>query len=138
MAIRHTFVSRAFIPPKIKTSAKGRVVRYFELKLKAEGLEKEFIKEYHFHEGRGWRADYACLKYRILIEIEGGIFQGGRHNIGASMLRDMEKYNQAAADGWHLLRFGREDQIRDTFLELFEQIKELESGRKVIRGEVKA
>jgi len=38
------------------------------------------------------------------LEIEGGIWTGGRHNRSAGFLRDMEKYNTAASMGWRVLR----------------------------------
>lgn len=37
-------------------------------------------KEYRFHAARRWRADFAHLQARVLIEVEGGIWVNGRHS----------------------------------------------------------
>jgi hypothetical protein len=40
-------------------------------------------REFRFHPKRRWRADFAHLPSRSLIEIEGGIWIQGRHNRAA-------------------------------------------------------
>ena len=37
-------------------------------------------REYRFRHERRWRADFAQMEARVLIEIEGGIWVNGRHN----------------------------------------------------------
>lgn len=61
--------------------------------------------EYRFHPDRKWRFDYAWIPQKIAMEIEGGVWSGGRHTRGAGFLKDMEKYNQAARLGWRVFRF---------------------------------
>ena len=63
-------------------------------------------REVRFHPSRRWRADFAHLPTRTLIEIEGGIFmrKGGRHNRGIGYAKDAEKYLEAAMHGWNVLR----------------------------------
>ncbi len=61
--------------------------------------------EYKFNPDRKWRFDIAWPKYKIAIEIEGGIWIQGRHNRGAGMIKDMEKYNSANMLGWMLLQY---------------------------------
>ena len=63
-------------------------------------------REVRFHTSRRWRADFAHLESRTLIEIEGGIFLagGGRHNRGGGYAKDAEKYLEAALAGWRVLR----------------------------------
>ena len=63
-------------------------------------------KEYRFHSVRKWRADFAHLPSRTLIEIEGGIYVHGRHNRGAGFAADLEKYLEAALAGWRVVRLG--------------------------------
>ena len=65
-------------------------------------LEREFV----FHPERKWRADFAHVESRTLIEIEGGIYiaGGGRHNRAAGFLADLEKYLEAALAGWRVVR----------------------------------
>lgn len=60
--------------------------------------------EYCFAPPRKWRFDYAWPRYKIALEVEGGIWTRGRHTRGAGFLRDMEKYNAAASLGWLVLR----------------------------------
>jgi very-short-patch-repair endonuclease len=62
------------------------------------------VEEYRFHPERKWRFDYAWPTHRVALEVEGGVFSGGRHSRGAGFRADAEKYNQAAALGWRLLR----------------------------------
>ena len=60
--------------------------------------------EFRFHPTRRWRADYAHLESRTLIEIEGGVWMGGRHNRAAGFVADTEKYFEAALAGWRVVR----------------------------------
>ena len=63
------------------------------------------VAEYRFHAERRWRFDYAWPSHKIAIEQEGGVFVQGRHSRGAGMVKDMEKYNNAALLGWRVFRF---------------------------------
>lgn len=62
------------------------------------------MAEYRFHPSREWRFDFAIPERHVAIEVEGGAFIGGRHVRTDGYLRDMEKYNEAAAAGWLVLR----------------------------------
>jgi very-short-patch-repair endonuclease len=63
-----------------------------------------------FDPKRRWRADFAHLRTRCLIEIEGGIWINGRHNRAAGFNADLEKYLEAGLSGWRVFRLGP-DQI---------------------------
>ena len=85
--------------------AQSRLESKFQLLWRVAGgppLEREV----RFHPTRKWRADFAHLPTRTLIEIEGGIFlrKGGRHNRGAGYAKDAEKYLEAVMEGWTVLR----------------------------------
>jgi very-short-patch-repair endonuclease len=67
-------------------------------------------REYRFHHERRWRADFAHLESRCLIEVEGGIWVNGRHNRAAGFNADLEKYLEASLAGWRVFRLGP-DQI---------------------------
>lgn len=67
-----------------------------------------FEQEYKFHPTRKWRVDFLITGTKILVEVEGGIWSGGRHTRGKGYLGDMEKYNEAAAMGYKVLRFSTE------------------------------
>jgi very-short-patch-repair endonuclease len=64
----------------------------------------ELEREFRFHQTRKWRADFAHIESRTLIEIEGGIYIQGRHNRPQGFAADAEKYLEAALDGWRVLR----------------------------------
>lgn len=63
------------------------------------------VAEFRFHPDRRWRFDFAWVSHRLAVEVEGGLWIGGRHNRPVSMVKDMEKYNEAALMGWKVLRF---------------------------------
>jgi very-short-patch-repair endonuclease len=64
-----------------------------------------FEKRFRFHPTRRWRADFAHLPSRTLIEIEGGIYINDRRNRGAGLAADLEKYLEANLAGWRVERF---------------------------------
>lgn len=88
------------------TTLKGRRVdpeKLFRALLKQEGIIYP-ITEYRFAPPRRWRFDYSWPAHSLALEVEGGIWIRGRHSRGAGMLKDMEKYNRAALNGWKVLR----------------------------------
>lgn len=61
--------------------------------------------EWYFHPTRKWRFDYAYPELKIAIEIDGGLFTGGRHSGGVGQYKDMEKCNMATIMGWSVLHY---------------------------------
>lgn len=93
---------------KKRRSVKGqRVQSEGEVTLARDlrALKINFKQEYKFHPERNWRADFLITGTKILIEVEGGIWSGGRHTRGKGFIADMEKYNAAAVMGFKVLRF---------------------------------
>lgn len=76
---------------------------FFTLLCKSD-LKLDCIREHKFHPVRRWRFDYAIPTAKIAIEVEGGVWTGGRHTSPKGFLNDMEKYNTATIMGWRLLR----------------------------------
>ena len=64
-----------------------------------------FVREYRFSPDRKFRFDFAIPERMIAIEVEGGIWSGGRHTTPQGFLRDIVKYNLAVCSGWKVLRF---------------------------------
>jgi very-short-patch-repair endonuclease len=75
-------------------------------------------REYRFHAERRWRADFAHLQARCLIEVEGGIWVNGRHNRAAGFNADLEKYLEAGLAGWRVFRFGPDQITLDNIQQL--------------------
>jgi hypothetical protein len=61
------------------------------------------VAEHKFHPRRKWRMDYAWPDAKIFLEVEGGVWSGGRHTSPKGYLGDMQKYNEAACLGWRKL-----------------------------------
>ena len=96
--------------PKVKGE---KVPNEFEAKLARElkTLKIEFEQEFEFHPKRKWRADFHLVGKKILVEVEGAIWSGGRHTRGKGYIGDMEKYNAATMMGFQVLRFST-DQVK--------------------------
>ena len=111
----------------LKPKAKSDAQILLEIHLKEIGLE--FEAEFKFHAERDWRFDYVLSLDAsrphgtdlIAIEIEGGVWQQGRHNRAAGYLRDMEKYREAAALGYRVYRFSPQEVLNGTALEFLKR-----------------
>jgi very-short-patch-repair endonuclease len=62
-----------------------------------------YAREYRFAPPRRWRFDFALVG-GVAIEVEGGAWTGGRHVRGEGFEADAEKYAEAVARGWRVLR----------------------------------
>ena len=76
---------------------------FFTLLCKSD-LKQECVKEFKFHPIRKWRFDYALPEHKIAVEVEGGVWTGGRHTSPKGFLGDMKKYNTATLMGWRVFR----------------------------------
>lgn len=73
--------------------------------LRAEGIT-DFEREFRFCERR-WRFDLCWPQHMLAAELQGGLYQAGRHNRGAALEKEYEKLNAAQAEhGWTVLLFG--------------------------------
>lgn len=98
----------------IRSKVKGeKVPNEFEAKLARElkTLKIDFEQEFYFHPDRKWRADFHLIGKKILVEVEGGIWSGGRHTRGKGYIGDIEKYNAATMMGYQVIRFST-DQVK--------------------------
>lgn len=84
-----------------ETKISAKSIKWF---LEASFPEIEWEFEVFFHPTRRWQFDLSNKEHKIAIEIEGGIFIGGAHGSISGILRDVEKYNEATALGWRIIR----------------------------------
>ncbi len=100
--------------------------------LEVRGLPRP-EREWKFDAKRRWRFDYAWPEKMVALEVEGGVWTGGRHTRGAGFVKDMEKYNRAAVLGWRLLRVTPDKLVS---FGTFEMLREI-LGLREQRAEVK-
>lgn len=89
---------------KTREKPKKEPLRDFFTSLCQSDLHVECVKEFRFHPTRLWRFDYAIPEHKIALEVEGGVWTGGRHTSPKGFLGDVEKYNTATLMGWRVLR----------------------------------
>ncbi|MGN0206795.1 MAG: hypothetical protein ACI4BC_06090 [Muribaculaceae bacterium] len=92
-------------------------------------LKVECVKEHKFHPTRKWRFDYAIPEHKIAIEVEGGVWTGGRHTSPMGFLNDMEKYNTATIMGWRVLRTIPGELCNNSTLQMVRDIMAHKAGR---------
>lgn len=68
-----------------------------------------------------WRFDWAWVDHRVALEVEGGVFSGGRHTRGSGFVGDMSKYNAAGTLGWIVLRCQPKDLLKTATLSMVRQ-----------------
>ena len=78
--------------------------RTFAFQVMASGLPKP-EREVRFDARRKWRFDFAWSVLRVAVELEGGIWNNGRHVRGQGFENDCEKLNFGQANGWRIFRF---------------------------------
>ena len=64
------------------------------------------VPEHQGIEGRRYRFDFAHPASQVAIEIDGGLWRGGKggHTSGSGAARDREKDVQATLAGWTVIR----------------------------------
>lgn len=85
-----------------KDSFKSLAETKFSIHLEEKNIP--YTREYRFDETRRFRLDFAIPSLKIGIEIEGLTREGGRHQKPIGFMKDCEKYNLAAFNGWRIFR----------------------------------
>lgn len=62
------------------------------------------VAEHRFDMLRRWRFDLAWPDQKVALEVDGGVWTGGRHTRGRGFINDIEKLNRATVLGWRVLR----------------------------------
>lgn len=100
-----------------QTAAKPPLRDVFTVICKTD-LKVDCVKEFKFHPVRKWRFDYAVPEHKIALEVEGGVWAGGRHTSPKGFLGDIEKYNTATLMGWRVFRTTPDDLYKKKTLDL--------------------
>jgi hypothetical protein len=100
-----------------QTAAKPPLRDVFTVICKTD-LKVDCVKEFKFHLVRKWRFDYAVPEHKIALEVEGGVWTGGRHTSPKGFLGDIEKYNTATLMGWRVFRTTPDDLYKKKTLDL--------------------
>lgn len=87
-------------------------------------LDLNYEAEYRFNPERKWKADYFIPSINTLLEIEGKVFNGGRHTRGSGFIKDTFKYNSASILGFNLLRYAT-NTIRDNPKQVYDDLLKL-------------
>lgn len=87
---------------RLKREEAERIQRAFAECCRFKGVP-EPVPEYRFHAERLWRWDYAWPDQLVALEVDGGVWTGGKHGRGSGIVKDHEKRNAGAVLGWRLL-----------------------------------
>lgn len=79
--------------------------------VKIAGLPKPET-QFYFAKPRRWRFDLCWPEHWLAAEIEGAVYQNGRHTRGAGFTADCEKYAEAVIRGWRVIR-ATSGQVKD-------------------------
>lgn len=81
--------------------------------------------------GRLWRVDF-LIGENLVVEVEGGAWQIGRHQRPQGFTADLEKYNALTIAGFSVLRFTTEmvtsGKAIETIVQLVVPTKEVRNG----------
>lgn len=68
-------------------------------------MEIKYEEYFHFKSTKHWRFDFHLIEYRMLIEIAGGPWSGGRKGKLATKAWSIDRYDQAEEMGYRYMRF---------------------------------
>lgn len=97
------------------------------------GCEPE--SQVQFHPTRKWRFDFAFPSARLAIELQGGLFKGGKgggtgkggHNNVRGFIRDCDKFNAAQELGWTVLKYTQKH-LDERPVQSIEQVRRVLDG----------
>lgn len=98
-------------PPKTKPRSKPlpkAKEKYLEAEEKFEHalgvLGIKYEKKFQFKSTKHWRFDFHLIEHRILVEISGGPWSGGRGGKLANKAWSLDRYDDAAEMGYTVVR----------------------------------
>jgi len=100
------------IPPKTKSrtrplpKAGEKYLEAFErFKEILDRIEIKYEEYFHFKSTKHWRFDLHLIEYRMLIEIAGGPWSGGRKGKLANKAGSIDRYDHAEEMGYRFQQF---------------------------------
>ena len=69
-----------------------------------DNLEIKYEKKFQFKSTKHWRFDFHLIEHRILVEISGGPWSGGRGGKLANKAWSLDRYDDAAEMGYTVVR----------------------------------
>lgn len=100
------------IPPKKKSrtrplpKASDKYLEAFDrFKEILDRMEIKYEEYFHFKSTKHWRFDLHLIEYRMLIEIAGGPWSGGRKGKLATKAWSIDRYDHAEEMGYRYHRF---------------------------------
>ena len=81
------------------------------------------IAEYKYVPCRKYKADYCIPEWRLLIEIQGGLFNKKAHGSITGLLKDIQRLNLATVNGFYLLRITPDDFRKTQCIEWVEMFR---------------
>ncbi|AMW78634.1 hypothetical protein AMD27_06880 [Acinetobacter sp. TGL-Y2] len=106
-------------PPKIRPRSKPlpkakekylEAEEYFEQALNI--LEIKYEKKFQFKSTKHWRFDFHLIEHRILVEISGGPWSGGRKGKLKDKAWSLDRYDDAAEMGLTVVRLESAERYR--------------------------
>lgn len=67
-------------------------------------LKIKYEETFHFKSTKHWRFDFHLIEHRILVEISGGPWSGGRKGKLANKAWSLDRYNDAEEMGFTVVR----------------------------------
>ncbi|TYO15455.1 hypothetical protein FXF41_17520 [Acinetobacter baumannii] len=106
-----------------------------------DNLEIKYEKKFQFKSTKHWRFDFHLIEHRILVEIAGGPWSGGRKGKLATKAWSMDRYDVAESMGYTVVRLEAAPRFErisktnwDPKTETYVEVKENYSGRGVLFG----
>ena len=79
-------------------------------------------RQHKYVPGRKFQADFAFPEQKLIVEVDGGIYNRRAHGSIGGIIADMKRTNLAAISGWRVMRF-RPDELQKEPDSVIEQIK---------------
>jgi hypothetical protein len=76
----------------------------FAFQLRVAGLPVP-IRQFQAIPGRKLAFDFGFPEWRLLVEIQGGVWTKGKHGRGSGIIQDQNKLNDAVLNGFYTLQF---------------------------------